>query len=79
MERVTHHFDAIRDILTGLQDPNLHGDDLEVLITYVFGLLGLLDAVIVHTLYLHSQIPRQPRAGSGCPAYSLNLQGAFLP
>ncbi|KAJ6467135.1 hypothetical protein C8R47DRAFT_990495 [Mycena vitilis] len=34
VERVTHQLDAIRDILIGLHDPYLQGDDLETLIDY---------------------------------------------
>ncbi|KAJ6554736.1 hypothetical protein B0H19DRAFT_927723 [Mycena capillaripes] len=34
VERVTHQLDAIRDILTSLNDPYLQGDDLDALIFY---------------------------------------------
>ncbi|KAF7353177.1 Ethylene-and jasmonate-responsive plant defensin [Mycena sanguinolenta] len=79
VERVTHQLDAIQEILVGLNDPYLHGEDLDSLILYVTSLLSRLeDFLACPPLPAHAHIPRQHRSGRGRPAYVLDLQRAIL-
>ena len=79
VERVTHQLDAIREILTGLTDPHLHGAALDDLISYVVSLMEPLEAFLSHPPPpARAHIPRNQTSGPGRPAYILDLQRAIL-
>ncbi|KAF7371393.1 Ethylene-and jasmonate-responsive plant defensin [Mycena sanguinolenta] len=79
VERLSRQLDAIKVILTAMDDPLSTASDLEELICYVDSLLAPLDGFLSNPpLAPHTHIPRRHTGNRGRPEYELDLDRAIL-